>query len=326
MDRDISQVPVPVSLRKKLYRAGFSKFDCFQPSQAEKLSQELEIKEEEAKRLVEKVRGYSWQTALDVFRPITAFELLRREQTARYISTGSTRLDSILGGGIALGRITEFSGVPGVGKTQLCLQLCVNVQTPENLQGIHGEAVFIDTEGGFYLERIKDIAEGMIGQLSEHTDGRLKLDVDTILKRIFYVRCHDFAEVVASVHQIEQMLNEEETRIKLIIIDSIAAPFRYAFENIALRSRILNGLMQTLVHIAVEKSVAVVVSNQMTTRINPGEEGQLIPALGTSWGHSCGTRVNLFWKNESRMAFLFKSPSQPENMAPYTITRDSGSV
>jgi RAD51-like protein 2 len=47
-------------------------------------------------------------------------------------------------------RKTEFCGVPGVGKTQLGIQLCVDVQLPECYSGAAGEAVYIDTEGRSY--------------------------------------------------------------------------------------------------------------------------------------------------------------------------------
>ena len=48
-------------------------------------------------------------------------------------------------------RKTEFCGVPGVGKTQLGIQLCVDVQLPECYSGAAGEAVYIDTEGSSFL-------------------------------------------------------------------------------------------------------------------------------------------------------------------------------
>lgn len=35
------------------------------------------------------------------------------------------------------------------------LQLCVNVQIPKNLRGLGGGAIFIDTNRGFSLDRIK---------------------------------------------------------------------------------------------------------------------------------------------------------------------------
>ena len=44
-------------------------------------------------------------------------------------------------------QVTEFCGVPGVGKTQLGIQLAVDVQIPVPCGGLGGRAVYIDTEG-----------------------------------------------------------------------------------------------------------------------------------------------------------------------------------
>lgn len=50
---------------------------------------------------------------------LSALELLRAEQEQPFIVTFSSRVDKMLGGGIAAGKITEFCGAPGIGKTQL---------------------------------------------------------------------------------------------------------------------------------------------------------------------------------------------------------------
>jgi RAD51-like protein 2 len=49
---------------------------------------------------------------------VSALDHLRGTPAAR-ISTASAALDRLLGGGVAPGCVTEFCGVPGVGKTQL---------------------------------------------------------------------------------------------------------------------------------------------------------------------------------------------------------------
>lgn len=46
------------------------------------------------------------------------------------ISTGSSDLDSLLGGGVETGAITEIFGEFRTGKTQLCHTLCVTCQRP----------------------------------------------------------------------------------------------------------------------------------------------------------------------------------------------------
>jgi RAD51-like protein 2 len=50
---------------------------------------------------------------------VSAVELLRREVTAGAIRTGAAGLDALLGRGVPAGKLSEFCGAPGVGKTQL---------------------------------------------------------------------------------------------------------------------------------------------------------------------------------------------------------------
>ena len=48
----------------------------------------------------------------------SAFDLLQEEEQETHIVTFCAALDEIVGGGIPLGKITEFCGGPGMGKTQ----------------------------------------------------------------------------------------------------------------------------------------------------------------------------------------------------------------
>lgn len=49
----------------------------------------------------------------------TALELLSIEQDLDHIVSFSAGIDGMLGGGVPVGKITEFCGSPGIGKTQL---------------------------------------------------------------------------------------------------------------------------------------------------------------------------------------------------------------
>lgn len=51
------------------------------------------------------------------------------------ISTGCSQIDEIIRGGIPVNGITEIVGPSGVGKTQLCLQLSLMSQLPEDSGG-----------------------------------------------------------------------------------------------------------------------------------------------------------------------------------------------
>ena len=48
-----------------------------------------------------------------------AYDLLQQEQSSGSIVTFCEQLDDMLGGGVPVGKITEFCGAPGIGKTQI---------------------------------------------------------------------------------------------------------------------------------------------------------------------------------------------------------------
>ncbi|KAF2300510.1 hypothetical protein GH714_013883 [Hevea brasiliensis] len=91
-----------------------------------------------------------------------AWDMLHEESSLTRITTSSADLDNILGGGISCKEVTEIGGVPGIGKTQLGIQLAVNVQIPPHCGGLGGRAIYIDTEGSFMVERALQVAEACI--------------------------------------------------------------------------------------------------------------------------------------------------------------------
>ena len=143
---------------------------------------------------------------------IRADELIAKRQNILKLTTGSKKLDILLGGGIETQAITEFYGEYGSGKSQIAHQLCVNVQLPLERGGLDGGALYIDTENTFRIERIS--------QMAEHVG----LDPQEAFKRII------LAEAYTSDHQIFLLENADriikENNIKLIIIDSLTAHFR----------------------------------------------------------------------------------------------------
>ena len=134
--------------------------------------------------------------------PITdALSLYNKERAARRITTLGRELDELLCGGVPLRQLSEFSGVPGVGKTQLAMQLALTVQIPESFDGLDGEAVYIDTEGSFHAQRCLSMANALIERLrstaAQH-DGSAQqkhiagaLTGRDMLDRIHFFRVHD---------------------------------------------------------------------------------------------------------------------------------------
>lgn len=256
---------------------------------------------------------------------LTALELLQKEEEFRSIVTFSAQLDRVLGGGLPVGKTTEVCGVPGVGKTQLCLQLAVDVQLPRCFGGMEGQVVFVDTEGGFLLQRVVDVAAATVRHcslLAEDEEQRIAMtnfSVETILANVFLVRCHDYVELLAELQLLPDFLWARPT-VRLLVIDSVAFPFRRV-DDLSQRTRLLHGLGQQLNTIAGRHNVAVVTTNHMTTRLR-GSQSHLVPALGENWGHAPTIRLLLQWKGSRRLAAIFKSPSHMDVSLQYQITSD----
>ena len=61
-------------------------------------------------------------------------------------------------GGVETESILEVYGEFRTGKTQFCHTLAVTCQLPRSMGGAEGKAIYLDTEGSFRPERIKEIA------------------------------------------------------------------------------------------------------------------------------------------------------------------------
>ncbi|XP_072325993.1 DNA repair protein RAD51 homolog 3 [Scyliorhinus torazame] len=333
MQRDLGSFPLPPGIRIKLISCGFQSAADLSGIRATELSKELGISKEEALEVLQIVRreasGEESQRSVGLpsVRKYTALELLEQEHAQGSIITFCSALDEILGGGVPIGKIVEICGAPGVGKTQLSIQLVVDTQIPECFGGLDGESVYIDTEGSFIVDRVMDVAHAAVqhchliaeaGQDEVQLEAAQAFSVSSILSRIYYFRCHDYVELLAQSHLLADFL-AEHPKVRIVVIDSIAFPFRHNLEDLSLRTRLLNGLAQQLIGMANDHGVAVVLTNQMTTRFGP-VQSTLVPALGESWGHAATIRLILRWEGKLRFASLYKSPSQKEATVPYQIT------
>ncbi|KAI1903491.1 hypothetical protein AGOR_G00027740 [Albula goreensis] len=323
MQRSLSSFPFAPAVKMRLIHAGFhatADLCDFRPLQ---LSKEAGISQDEAEEVLQAVRSQPNQGRA-AENKLTALELLEREQTLGTIVTFCSELDCVLGGGVPVGKTSEICGVPGVGKTQLCIQLAVDVQIPLCFGGLGGQVVYIDTEGSFLVQRVVDMAKSAVehcSQLAEDTEQREALKeftVETILSNLFLFRCHDYVELLAEIYLLPNFL-AQHPEVRLVVIDSIASPFRHGFEDLSYRTRLLSGLAQRLIQMATLQSVAVVLTNQMTTKVASGQS-KLVPAFGESWGHAATQRIILHWEGQQRLASLYKSPTYREATVRYQIT------
>eukprot|EP01006_Ploeotia_vitrea_P051924 TRINITY_DN67617_c7_g1_i2.p1 TRINITY_DN67617_c7_g1~~TRINITY_DN67617_c7_g1_i2.p1 ORF type:complete len:302 (+),score=33.39 TRINITY_DN67617_c7_g1_i2:311-1216(+) len=263
----------------------------------------------------------------------TANDMLNRQREVPNIVTFSQALDKLLGGGVHPSCLTEFCGIPGIGKTQVGMQLALDVQIPKVFGGVGGSAIYIDTEGSFMITRIKQMAEGVLAHLQElctnpatpqaKKEAAAGLSVDSFLNNIHYYRVHDCIEQLALVHVLPSFIREQEkstgTPVRLIVLDSVAFHFRHDFTDMAHRARLLQSFAQALQSMAAEFKLAVCVINQVTTKFKQNGQPFLAPALGDSWAHAVTHRIVLYMEAEQRLAFLYKSPSQANEIAPFRI-------
>ena len=57
-----------------------------------------------------------------------------------------------------------------------------------------------------------------------------------------YFRVHNYIEQLALVNILPSFLNSHPD-VRIIVIDSIAFPFRHDFEDLSLRTRLLQGML-----------------------------------------------------------------------------------
>jgi DNA repair protein RadA len=248
-------------------------------------------------------------------------EFDKRRADVHYITTGSKNLDGLFGGkGVESRAITEAYGAFGSGKTQLGLTLTVNVQLPKEQGGVEGKAVYIDTEGTFRPDRIKQIAEG------------IGANPEKVLKNILVARAFNSDHQILLLDKITEMIKENKEPIKLVVIDSLTAHFRAEFSGrgqLADRQQKLNKYLHHLMKLAEQHNVAIYVTNQVMA--NPAMMfGDPTTAIGGNIvGHASTYRVYLRrGKQGTRVAKMIDAPNLPENEAAFYLTphgvRDEG--
>ncbi|KAB0397207.1 hypothetical protein E2I00_014560, partial [Balaenoptera physalus] len=67
------------------------------------------------------------------------------------------------------------------------------------------------------------------------------------------------------------------SKVQLAIVDGIAFPFHHDLDDLSLRTQLLNGLAQQMISLANSHRLAVILTNQMTTKIDKNQ-ALLVPA------------------------------------------------
>ena len=259
-----------------------------------------------AKKLIWNARN-----ALGMTEFIAAWEI---DENTDYITTGSSELNRILGGGFQTGKLTEVYGPFKSGKTNLAHTIAVTIQLPRKQGGLGSSVAYIDTENTFSKEKIKRIAK------------RFGLDPKKVLSQIFHAR------IYSSDHQ-SQMIQKAETlcksrNVRLIVVDSLMALLRSEYVGIGMLARrqgVLNNMIHALSRVAETYNCAILLTNQVSTKMMGMFSGN--DAIGGNIvAHGCHFRVMFktkgFSSNNSlkRRAIIVDAPDLPPEEAEFFIT------
>lgn len=226
------------------------------------------------------------------------------------ISAGNYDLNIWLKGGYDSGIVTTFYGGPGSGKTNLCMIAAVSQAKKCK------KVIFIDTEGGFSSERVKQLFN------SKSTNGNGKdVSVEDVLENILVLKPTNFKE---QQQTFDQLLKYVKEQVSLIIVDGMTMLYRLDFadarssekdiENMQIVNTALTKQMRLLVEIARKNDIPILVTNQ-TYNWNDGV--RMVAGDIVRYWSKCLIELN----NESgkRTAFLRKHRSIGEKSLTFQI-------
>ena len=209
------------------------------------------------------------------------------------IPTGSNVLDKMLDGGYEKDIITTIYGPAGSGKTVLCLLCAINIAMTDK------KVIYVDSEGGFSIERFKQICN------------YLKQDFNKILDEIIFLKPTTFKEQKKVFEKLKDILNE---KIGLIIVDSIAMLYRLEMgksEDIHEVNRTLANQIAFLTEITRTKHIPVLITNQVYSDFDDKDKVHIVGGDVLKYGSKCLLELQIT-PSANRRAILRKHRSIEE--------------
>ena len=172
--------------------------------------------------------------------------------------------------------------------------------------------MYIDTESTFRPVRLLAVAE------------RFGLDGQEVLDNVAYARAYNADHQLDLLVQAAAMM--AESRFALLIVDSLTSLYRTDFSGrgeLSARQTHLAKFLRTLMRLADEFGVAVVVTNQVVAQVDNAGFGGMDtkkPIGGNIVAHASTTRLSLRkGRGNQRICRVVDSPSLPEAEAVFAI-------
>lgn len=206
------------------------------------------------------------------------------------VSSGADFIDELLGGGYDGDIVTTIYGPSGAGKTNLCLMAMVR------MAGTGKKILFVDTEGGIAVERIR--------QITAH--------YAEVLKRVIFFRPVNFNEQDEIMESLKSLADEN---IGLIVIDSIAMLYRLELgksEDVYEVNSTLGRQIASLVEIARRRKIPVLVTNQVYADFENKDRVKMVGGDLLKYGSKC--LIELYKFSSCSGLRLRKHRSLPEGL------------
>lgn len=230
------------------------------------------------------------------------------------VSTGSYDFNKWLYGGYERDVITMIAGPAGCGKTNFCILASCSQARKGN------KVIFVDTEGGFSGDRVKQI----VGD-----------ECKEILENILLLEPTNFEEQKKCFTKLLEQINKG--KIGMIVIDGMAMLYRLELgdavksgdsENIKKVNRELSKQMRDLAEIARKHKIPVIITNQVYTGFlseedwKKGIEKETNLVGGDLFKYWSKCIIELKYDKGKRKAVLLKHRSLPQKEINFEIKNE----
>jgi len=229
------------------------------------------------------------------------------------ISTGSYDLNRWLYGGYEKGIITMIAGPPGSGKSNFAILTSCSQAKKGN------RVIYVDTEGGFSVERVKQI----VGDSFQE-----------VLKNILLAEPTSFEEQKKFFVTLSEKLKKEQ--VSLIVVDGMAMHYRLELgdarkngdEEVKKINREVAKQMKILSEISRRQNIPVIITNQVYSgflseeELKKGIEREVNIVGGDLFQYWSKCIIELKNERGKRKAFLLKHRSLPQKEIGFEIKND----
>ncbi|SIR90898.1 DNA repair and recombination protein RadA [Natronorubrum thiooxidans] len=329
-DADLETLPgVGPATADKLHDAGFDSFQSLAVASPSELSNTADVGESTAADIVRAARD-----AADIGGFETGSTVLERRNEIGKLSWHIDEVDDLLGGGIETQSITEVYGEFGSGKSQVTHQMAVNVQLPKEVGGLHGCAIFVDSEDTFRPERIDDMVRGLDDEAINATLEDREIEgsaadedavdelIEDILDKIHVAKAFNSNHQMLLAEKAKELAGEHEDSeypVRLLAVDSLTAHFRAEYVGrgeLADRQQKLNKHLHDIDKVGNLYNCAVIVTNQVASNPDSYFGDPTQPIGGNILGHKSTFRIYLRKsKGNKRIVRLVDAPNLADGEA-----------